>query len=84
MPDLPDHGLSKDTVRADMARACAIVHGRGAKLSLLELCVLVMKDGLLNEREREELLERKLADVEGDNTMGNTLSSSPERLASSD
>jgi hypothetical protein len=54
------HGLSKDTVRADMARACAIVHGRGAKLSLLELCVLVMKDGLLNEKEREELLARKL------------------------
>lgn len=62
MPDLPDHGLNKDTVRADLQRACAIVHGRGAKLSLLELCVLVMKDGLLNEQEREQRLAQKLAD----------------------
>jgi hypothetical protein len=62
MPDFPDHGLSKDTVRADLARACAIVHGRGAKLSLLELCVLVMKDGLLNEEERAQLLAQKLAE----------------------
>jgi hypothetical protein len=66
MPDLPDHGLSKDTVRTDLARACAIVHGRGAKLSLLELCVLVMRDGLLNEEERAQLLAQKLADDGGE------------------
>ena len=43
---MPDHGLNKDDIRAEMQRACATAHGQGSKLSLLELCAMVLKDGL--------------------------------------
>lgn len=75
MADLPTHGLNKDSVRADMQLACAIAHGVGTKLSLLELCALVLRDGLPNAGEREAIVAARHAeDDEGDNT---TTSSSP-------
>ncbi len=58
-----DRALSKYEVRAALQRACAIAHGRGAHMPLLQLCVLVMRDGLPPEAEREKMLARKLAEA---------------------
>lgn len=67
--------LKKDDVRLDAQRACGIVYGRGAGMSLLALFQLVLDEGIPSRAERERMLAEKLASG-GDNT---TLSSSPER-----
>lgn len=67
--------LSKDDVRNEMRQACAIAHGCGSGMSLLELGVLVLEHGLPPREERERMLAAKLAEEEGD-----TAPSSPELL----
>jgi hypothetical protein len=47
-------------IRSQAQKACAIAHGRGAGLSSNELWLIVLKDGLPNEDERERILAEKL------------------------
>lgn len=75
MPELPSHGLTKDEIRNGLRQACAIAHGRGTGMSLLELGALILERGLPTPEERERIRAEKLA--AGDNT---TPSSSPELL----
>jgi hypothetical protein len=46
----------------ELKLACAIAHGRGAKLSKLELIELVLEEGLPPRVERERIRDAKLAD----------------------
>lgn len=52
-------------IRALAQKACAIAHGRGVGMSSNELWLIVLKDGLPNEEERERILREKLADDGG-------------------
>lgn len=64
MADLPEHGLTKDEVRNGLRQACAIAHGRGSKMSLLELGALILNEGLPRPEERERIRAAKLAEVD--------------------
>lgn len=64
MPELPEHGLTKDGIRAELQLACAIVFNVGSGKSLLELCVLILEEGLPSRAERERIRD-ELASDEG-------------------
>lgn len=59
-------GLTKDEIRQDAQRACAIAHGRGAGMALLALFQLVLDEGIPSRAERERILAERLS--EGDTT----------------
>ena len=56
--------LKASELRPALQKACAIVHGYGKGLSLLELVALILERGLPDADERERMLRAKLADSE--------------------
>lgn len=56
--------MTKKEILPLAQRACAIVHGRGAGMSLLALWELVLEDGLPPRLERERMLAERLAEEE--------------------
>ena len=69
-------GLTKKEALPLVQRACAIAHGRGSGMSLLELWDVVLEEGLPPRVERERILAERLGDT--------TSSSSPESLGGVD
>ena len=65
----PPNPLGREEVRAALQRACAIVHGRGKGMSLLQLVSLILEHGLPDEATRAQMLAAKLADT-GNTTTG--------------
>jgi hypothetical protein len=55
--------LKASEVRPALQKACAIVHGRGKGMSLLQLVALVLERGLPDEDARAKMLAAKLADT---------------------
>lgn len=58
--------VTKKEARKALSDACAIAHGQGAKMTLPELAMLVVNEGLPRPEEREQILADRLA--EGDDT----------------
>lgn len=55
--------LKASEVRPALQKACAIVHGVGKGMSLLQLVALVLERGLPDEDARALMLAAKLADT---------------------
>lgn len=47
--------MKKDDIRKEAQLAAAIVYGRGSGMSLLELMVLMLEEGLPSRVEREKI-----------------------------
>lgn len=62
-PQLVSELLKASEVRPALQKACAIVHGKGKGMSLLQLVALVLERGLPDEDARAKLLAVKLADT---------------------
>jgi hypothetical protein len=61
--------LKASEVRPALQKACAIVHGCGKGMSLLQLVALVLERGLPDEDARAKMLAAKLAGT-GNTTTG--------------
>lgn len=59
----PEPYLKASEVRPALQKACAIAHGCGKGMSLLQLVALVLERGLPDEDARGKLLAAKLADT---------------------
>lgn len=55
--------LKASEVRPALQKACAIVHGCGKGMSLLQLVALILERGLPDEDARAQMLAAKLADT---------------------
>lgn len=61
--------LKAEDIRPALQKACAIVHGCGKGMSLLQLVALILERGLPDEDARAAMLAAKLADT-GNTTEG--------------